>query len=212
MGGEINLESVEKLLKKRTSKQVVFSSFRVFKWTKKTRKQNAIICILSLIPSIFIGISPNTQTIFGDSCQTILEIIVGMFGVVFTGYSFFQALINKELLVRMIQSESIGDNGETKTKLQETNEAFVECMMLDLIFIFVSLFLKIVVACIPEDFLLFSTVWMSNLTAILGLFIYFYCIIVVFNEVKSFIFNVFQLFNIYAGTRVIQLFKDQNKD
>ena len=52
MGGEINLESVEKLLKKRTSKQVLFSSFRVFKWTKKTRKQHAIICILSLIPSI----------------------------------------------------------------------------------------------------------------------------------------------------------------
>lgn len=210
MTNKIKMEIVHKLLENKTSSRIIVSSFHVFKFSKQKRKTQTFIFILAIIPSIFIGMSVNTQEIAVNSFQTILDVILALFGIVFTGYSFFQALINKELLIRMMVPSRLDKDGEDKSKLQETNESFVECMMLNLISIILTLLLRIVIECIPNDFLLFGELWQNNVLAVFLLLLYFYFIITIIFEVKSFIFNIFQLFNVYAGTKIVNIIKEEN--
>ena len=141
-----------------------------------------------------------------------IDIMLGIFGIVFTGYTFFQALMNKQLLVRMLSNNSEDNEDKTKSKLQETNESFVEYMMLNLISIIVSLLLKIILSSIPAEFVAFSKMLTNNIIATLLISLYFYFILTIIWEVKSFIYNVFQVFNMHAGTRVLELFDDDDKD
>lgn len=213
MNDEINAEVVQKLLENQSSGKIMASSFRVFKMKKKNRNKQIILYIVALIPSILIGTSMQTVGILVDSLQTVLEVMLALFGVVFTGYAFFQALINRELLIRMIQNTVCDESdGKEKSKLQETNESFVECMMLNLFLIILTLFLKIVASCIPEDYLLFRVLAYNNIVAVILVSVYFYIVFTVIWEVKSFIFNVFQLFNAYAGTRILELLEKEKKD
>ena len=101
---------------------------------------------------------------------------------------------------------------EEKSKLQETNETFVKCMLLNIVAIIVSLLLRIIISCIPEDFVVFKKLEYNNITAAFLISLYFYFIITIIWEVKSFVFNIFQLFNAYAGTRVLKIFEDDSNN
>ena len=112
----------------------------------------------------------------------------------------------------MLSNNSEDNEDKTKSKLQETNESFVEYMMLNLISIIVSLLLKIILSSIPAEFVAFSKMLTNNIIATLLISLYFYFILTIIWEVKSFIYNVFQVFNMHAGTRVLELFDDDDKD
>lgn len=100
---------------------------------------------------------------------------------------------------------------QEKSKLQESNESFVECMMLNLLAVIISLLLNIIINSISNDFLMFDEKIFNDSLAITLMSFYFYFILTIIWEVKSFIFNIFQLFNAYAGTRVLKL-TDKNTD
>lgn len=202
---------IERLLKPKSSKKIISSSFKLFKFTKKNRRERIILLFCAFIPAALVGASVNTVEVFVEAIQTILDVVLAIFGIVFTGYSFFQALINDELLIRMIDDTVNNEDGEEISKLQETNELFVKCMMLELFSILLSLTLKIVVSCIDKNFSLFNQVWKNNMLAISLIYIYFSIIAIVLWEIKSFIFNVFQLFNAYAGNKVVEAIR-QNID
>lgn len=212
MKAEIDIGIVEKLLRKQSSKKIILKSLDVFKITKKKYKKQIGIYIFSLVFAAFVGISYETKEVMVDSLQTILDAMLGLFGIVFTGYAFFQALINKELLIRMIANIGEDTRETEKSKLQETNESFVECMMLNLLAIITSIFLKITINSLSNDFLLFENLHVDNIIATALISIYFYFILIVIWEIKSFIFNVFQLFNLHAGTRVLELFEDDEEE
>lgn len=212
MKAEINIDIITRLLETQSSKKIIKSALNVFNVSKKKYKKQGCIYFISLVTAIFVGISCDTKTVMVDSIQTSLDLMLGLFGIVFTGYAFFQALINKELLIRMLANLSENDDEGSKSKLQETNESFIECMMLNLLSIIVSLLLKIIVSSISDDFLLFEDITVDNMIASILISFYFYFIITIIWEVKSFIFNVFQLFNLHAGTRVLELFKNDETE
>lgn len=212
MKAEINIEIIARLLESQSSKKIIKNALNVLKISKKSYKKQGCIYFVCLITSVFVGVSYNTKVVMVDSIQMILDVMLGLFGIVFTGYAFFQALINKELLIRMLANLSEEDDAGTKSKLQETNESFVECMMLNLLSIIISMLLKIIVSSMSDDFLLFEDIIIDNIVASALISFYFYFILTIVWEVKSFIFNVFQLFNLHAGTRVLELFEDDEPE
>ena len=135
MKAEIKIEVLLKLLKNQSSKRLIFNSLEIFKPTKRSLKRQLILYAVAVIVSAFVGVSYDTKSIMVDTVQTILDIILALFGIIFTGYAFFQALINDELLIRLMKDTSKDEGGEEKSKLQETNEEFIHCMMLSLIHI-----------------------------------------------------------------------------
>ena len=208
MKAEINIDVLQKLLEKQTSGRLILEALNVFKISKKNWKQQLWLYIVSFLVALAVGISRSTVSVVVDSIQLILDVILALFGIVFTGYALFQALINNELLIRLLCDTSKDAKKEEKSKLQETNETFIKCMLLNIVAIIVSLLLTITISCIPEDFTVFKELVYNNVTAAFLISLYFYFVITIIWEVKSFVFNIFQLFNAYAGTRVLKIFED----
>lgn len=208
MKTEINIDVLQKLLKGQTSGKLILEALNIFEISKKNWKQQLCLYIISLVVALVVGVSKSTVSVVVDSTQLILDIILALFGIVFTGYALFQALINNELLIRLLCDTSKDAKNEEKSKLQETNETFVKCMLLNVVAIIVSLLLRITISCVPDDFLVFKELLYNNITAAFLISIYYYFVITIIWEVKSFVFNIFQLFNAYAGTRVLKMFEN----
>ena len=107
MKAEINIDVLQKLFEKRTSHKLIFEALEIFKISKKSWKQQILLYIISSIVSLFVGMSTKTVSVIVDSAQVILDIVLALFSIVFTGYALFQALINNELLIRLLCNTSI---------------------------------------------------------------------------------------------------------
>lgn len=83
-------------------------------------------------------------------------------------------------------------------------------MLLDLIGIITNVFLLLISRSIPSDFLLPLDLIVNNILATFGIWVYISYNILLIWEMKSFIYNVFQLFNTYAGDKAVNLITMKN--
>lgn len=208
---EIRLDMVEKLFQYTSSNELVEKAKEILKPQKKEKNKYIVIIIFCAILSSCVAISKDTVNIFRDIVQNINDIILALLGIVFTGYALFQALIGKEMLRRMINS-TVGTGKKEKSKLQEANELFAEVMTLDFICVIINIVLIIIGRCIPANAILFKEMWLNNLLAGLGIGFYFYVIALTLLEVKSFIYNMFQWFNLHAGTRLMEIMNQKDDE
>lgn len=208
---KINIDLLQTMLKPKTSGNVMFDSFKELKPTKENIKKNIAFCVIAFVPSLLIGCSENTVSIFKDSVGIINDMTIAIYGIVFTGYVFFQALINNELLVRML-NDKVRKNGEERSKLQETNEEFVHLMMLCVFSLVFNLFLILCIGAVSNDFTIFRIRIYNNVIAIILLELYFFFSFTIVWETKSFIFNIFQLFQMHAGTRILELINEDKEN
>lgn len=207
-----SVENVEKLFDSKSSEKVLFNALFIFKWNKTSVKTNIIITICCAMPSVILGLSNDTVLLFKDVVGDIMNVLLALFGVVFTGYAFFQALINRQLLIQLLNAETKRKrDGKKISKLQETNENFVELMMCYIIFIIANLFLKIVVGCINNTFLLYDNIVVSNIIACILLEIYFTNTGIVLWRMISFVYNIFQLFNAHAGAKALAIINEEEE-
>lgn len=198
------VKNVEKLAKVGTSEKRLISAFTIFKPTKRNWKKYLYILFLCGIPTYLISTSLETVSLFGEALDIIMDVILALFGIIFTGYAFFQALVNDELLLNMLEESNIK---KKKSKLQETNEFFVELMMLYVVSIMSLVVLRITISAIPDEFVLCNNSLWNNFIAAFLIELYFVFNAFILWETKSFIFNVFQLFNAHTVARVIELYR-----
>ena len=206
---EINVDLLEKMLEPQTSSTILIKSLDNLRPTKKDWKKVGLICLASAVPAVLVGCSKDTVVIFRDSIEKINDVLLAIFGIVFTGYVFFQALINNELLIRMI-NDKVKKKDREISKLQETNEEFVYLMMMCTVSIIFNLFLLLCFRAIPDDFTVLKDGTYNDIIATILLCVYFSCSFYIMWEIKSFIFNIFQLFKLHAGTRLIEIINGEN--
>lgn len=214
MKTEVEFEPIEQLFKKQTSKRLLIEAFQLI-LNKESRLSIIIVFIVCLLPSILISTSSDTINLTSNVVDKINDVMLALFGVIFTGYAFFQALINKEFLIWMLGSEDSNQkNGEEikKTRLQITNEYFVHVMLLQGFSIFISVFLIITLGAIPEDWCLFKINIINEIIAFCLLQCYLVFNFLIIWELKSFVFNIFLLFNAHAGATVLSLFDDDKEE
>lgn len=210
MKQNIRIDMVERMFQHTSSNELIDDALKVLIPGRKSIKKYLSIVFCCLILAIYIAVSKYTVDIFFEIVQILNDIILALFGIVFTGYALFQALIGKEMLIRMINSTT-GNGDKEKSKLQESNELFAETMMLNFICVVVNVFLLIVGKCIPVNFCLFENMKVNNLIAGTGIWLYFYVITITLLEMKGFIYNIFQLFNFHAGTRVMEMLNEKDE-
>lgn len=203
---EIKQDNVEKLLEPLSSNQIMCAAIKMLLPGWKTKGRNVIALVFSIIPAYMMATTENTVTVFKDGVQLLMDISLALFGIVFTGYALFQALIGKEMLIRMINASALTDK-KKKSKLQESNELFAKTMMLEFVCIIISALLLLILSCVPEDYIFFGDMVWNEFIAGVGICLFFYVSFVMLLEVKSFIFNIFQLFNFHAATRVMEILK-----
>lgn len=210
----INIDNVNSLFLKRSSRKVFCEGFKEIIPCRNNYGSFLCSVIFAVIPAIIIASSSDTVELFVKSVETFNGIILSLFGIVFTGYAFFQALINDDLLVRLLASpqkinEKKVEGSNNKSMLQESNEYFINVMMLDVFAIFISSFLKITIGSMEKDFTLTNSLILNNTIAFVGIFTYFVIMFRIVWEMKSFVFNIFQLFNAHAGSKAIELINQE---
>lgn len=209
MSNGIKIDNVIKLFDTTSSNKIMWRAIKSLKVTKDNVIRYIILMLICVFPTVIISKGINTKDLFVDAIDCILAVALGLFGIVFTGYAFFQALINKELLKQLLNNTTQKEEGEELSKLQETNNNFVDLMMLMLLVALSAIFLRITCSGLDNSFCLFEKRATNNWVAGSLILVYFSFVTLVFWEVKSFIFNVFQLFNAHAGARAMEIVKEE---
>ncbi len=206
---EVEPNIIEKMFQPISSNTILFDTLKMFvpKW--KEKGTYIISGMLSIIPAFLAATSPFTVEIFRDLVQMVRDVALAMFGIVFTGYAIFQALIGKEMLIRMLKN-TIGEGKQEKSRLQETNELFVKTMMMQFVCIITSVVLTLLLICIPNEFTLLKNRYWNELLAFCGMFLFIYISFITLLEIKSFVFNIFQWFNFHAVARLMEMLNDEN--
>lgn len=210
MKQNIRIEMVERMLQHTSSNELMRDALKVLMPERKHIKKYFCVILGCSIPAIYIAVSKDTVDVFFEIVQIINDIILSLFGIVFTGYALFQALIGKEMLIRMINN-TVGEGKEEKSKLQESNELFAETMMLNFLCVMFNVFLLIIGKCIPNNWGFFENILINNMIAGIGIWVYFYVVTITLLEMKGFIYNIFQLFNFHAGTRVMEILNEKDE-
>lgn len=160
-----------------------------------------------MIIAILIADNLTTISIVKDIVGYIGQIQVGLIGVVFTGYALFQALIGDKLMMYLLTSEK-----EQKSKLEESNESFIYLIVIQIIALLLDFLTYTVMTAIPDNWYLTHFNVPNVCMAAVLIEVLIYLNVEAIWEMKSFIFNVYQLFNAHAMSRVVDIIERQKEE
>ena len=201
------IDNAIKLCEEYTSSQLLLKSMDLFKITRKNILRKILFLVIQICLAYNLSKAVNAIEILKSSIITLNEVLIALFGIVFTGYALFQALIGKKMLIYMV-----GNNSKSEkdiSYLKESNLYFVKFMLIQFLGITINILLIIILNLLPQYWSLFSDNNMNVFSSTVIITFIFHYYFEVLWETKSFVFNVFQLFNIHAMSRVIE---NQNDD
>nr|DAJ92745.1 MAG TPA: hypothetical protein [Caudoviricetes sp.] len=205
----LNIDNIEQLLKSEPSEQLLLKAIKGLRVEKKYKKSRWILIIVCCVLGSIVGIHTDTVIVFRQVIDDALNVMLALLGVIFTGYALLQAFMNKHMLLQLLNDVKTYEGGE-KSRLQDINEHFVYLMLLYITAITFTLIIKVIMFCIPDNFLLFSNLIVNNISAIALIVIYFVFIGIILWRTFSFISTIFQLFNIYAVTRLLEMLDEED--
>ena len=173
---------------------------------RKTALRKLVFIFGEILISFIIANSIETVSIIKDISGYIGQIQVGLVGIVFTGYALFQALIGDSLLLFLLSLEE-----NEKSKLEESNESFISLVIVQIIAVLIDFLFYVVMCSVSAEWHLTNSNIINVMLSVIGVVSLFYINIEAIWEMKSFIFNVYQLFNAHAMSRVIDII-EKNKD
>lgn len=203
-------ENAKKLIVNSTSIKMMKESFNEILPSIKNKNicTPSCIALISVVFALIIGFSNNTVSILKDFNSTLSGLILALFAIVFTGYTFFQVLISPMLLQRLLQLEL--ENGDSY--LKDSNIYFMHVMNINICIIVIDLFVTLVLFIMPDNFCLFNIMLVNELVCCVLLFVYLYFNIYCIWEIKSFVFNLYQFFNLSASENALSILNGSNDD
>ena len=204
MGRKIVQKNVFRLGEKSNSSIKLVQAIGILKISKKNVWRKLVFATLELLIATFLSISSTTIIQCGAMLEMLNGVVLAFFAVVFTGYALFQALIGDRLLMYLV-NETIVEDGEEKSELENTNDYFVKVMLLQFALIILNLFSIIVLNVITGTGVVVLEYWEKLMISTMFIFLLLHINFETLWEVKSFIFNVFQLFNGHAFARIIDI-------
>ena len=202
---EKEMRNAEKLTEKSNSNKVFLQSLKILKPNKSNFLHKLIFGIIEVAVALIMAKRTDTIGLTENVLQVVITVMLAFLAVVFTGYAFFQALINDKLLISMIAT---GDN--KNNKLSEANIYFAEVMIFQIGCMLLDLLVIVFMIVLPEDWTLLSNNMLNEAFATIGISFLLYCNVESIWEMKSFIFNVFQLFNLHAYSRIAKIQENQS--
>lgn len=209
---DIKFDNIEKLLQSEPSEKLLIRALKGLKANKKDRKARWILILICCVLGFCVGFCDNTVTILQNSTEAITDVLLALFGIIFTGYALLQAFMNKQLLLQMLIDVKDKGTEKEKSRLQDVNEVFVYLMMLYVVAIILTLILRIVLHCIPNEYTFFYNITINNLLAGILIFFYFSFVGVILWRTIAFVSSVFQLFNAYAVAQLMEYLDEKDKN
>lgn len=201
-------ELIKNLKEMQRYKDITFSKLliRAFYTIKPSKKKLTLLIIIfigMLYPGYMIIESDSTINILSQIIEKSNTVIMALFAIVFTGYALFQALVNRNTLKNLFVSK-----GTKYILFDEYNLYFFELAILYVFLIAFNYIFNIIVLTINPNII--PALYKNILNIFLNGFISLYVTIIFFSiiEIKSFILNLFQCFNISATSSMIESLKE----
>lgn len=188
-----------------SSLQVLRDALVHLKPDRKSSLRVLLFVLLEAFISLIIATQPNTIPLLKEVMTLIVSIIIALLAIVFTGYTLFQTLINDTLLITLL-SVDIKQNAN----LVNTNKYFAEVMILQIFSLLLNLLLAVFSIILPSDWCLTANNIINESLAFLGILVILFINMESIWEMKSFIFNLYQMYNLHAYSRLLEL-KDKEK-
>lgn len=169
----------------------------ILKIDKNNWIRKFVFIIIELVFSIIMAVQTSTVPIAKEAFQVLLSINITLLAILFTGYGIFQALINDKLLVVLLSVD--------KGDLSESNQYFVEVMFFQIFCLMINIFIVLFCIVIPENWCLLHFDDVNTLLAGIGICPILHINIEAIWEMRSFIFNMYQLFNLHALSRITEI-------
>lgn len=203
--GNEQIEAIDQMLKTDKSEKLLMHSFEIFFNINRDNIISRIIIILfSGVFAVTIGVL-DTVSLMRDISSVMLDVAIAVFGIVFTGYTLFQAVLNKEIIsifMQDIKKESKKKN--SRNTLHITNWNFVQLMFQFAVMMFINLLLKIALTIMPDGFQVFENENVNVIIASILLFAYFYQAMVILWRLMGFLHNIYHIFNAYAVSEYLE--------
>lgn len=199
------LENANKLANPFNSKKILLASLKLLMPRKKDFIRRFLFLAIEVIISIIISKQYNTIPLAKEMMNVVITVIIALLAIVSTGYAFFQALINNKLLVTLL---SVDDSQEGN--LAKTNEYFAVVMTLQLLCLMINTVVCIFSIILPETWCLSNNNLVNELLSTLGITCILYLNFESIWEMRSFIYNVFQLYNLHAYSRMFEIIEKES--
>lgn len=194
----LNKEDIyNNLFKTKSSKMALRDAMKEI-FSKGNRISSSVILFVSLSLSIWVSMADGTVNIAAGIIDILLNVVLAIFGIVFTGYSIFQAIMDKDLLINLFSIRDKTGN----TQYVTIHNYFLNVLLLNTVCISLSVIYLIVIKIVPVDLTVFNSVIISNVIFSVLFSIYVFFALLLTYEIKSLVYNVYQLFNISAGFQV----------
>lgn len=172
----------------------------------KTMKRVSIIVILCMfcIPLMKnISISNKTYFYVNNLIDVTSELMIALFSATLGGYALFQALTSGDTLISFLKQRD-----DEMNKFEEFNLSFFALTLGYLLIILINYLLKITLPIIKDNEWINLFGYYKNAIITICIFIYVSYTIFLLLEMRSFIFNLFQCFNVNAISHGIKALKE----
>lgn len=207
----IKEEAIDNVLKTSNSEKLFIKAFSAYQISRKNCIEKIVIFMICSVISVMFGFSSDTVPLITNSVSILLNVLLAFFGIIFTGYAIFQALLNNRLIISLFE-HTVTEKNITKSKLQEINENFVHLMMLFIFGILINMVLCFVMPVIPVDYCLLGSLILCNIIASVVMNILLYAMGVIIWRMVSFIGNIFHLFNAYSVAKLMDVLQEDERD
>jgi len=188
-------------------KQIILKSFKeIFSFDcNKTLK--IFIILISLVLSIISGIGDYTKIIIEDYLDILMNINAVMFGLLFTGYSIFQALLSKKFVIILLSVKEKDIDINDKSMLLRNNEYFINVMIIQFFCVLLDVIIMLLMKCINAinfNIIFDNYIIIKDVIASFVIFSIIFINLFSLIEVKSFIINIFRIFNLSAYYQAVE--------
>lgn len=199
------IENAEKLKGKNSSTMVLKKSMKILTLNKENWIRKIVFILIELFFAYTMSNRIETIDLVNDIIGMFITVLLALIAIVFTGYAFFQALIGERLLVVLLSIDNIKGN------LNGSNSYFAEVMVFQIACVVIDLFVEIFTIVMPSDWVMTGSDTVNEAVCTILLLVIMHCNIEGIWEMKSFIFNVYQQFNLHAYSRIKDIEEKETK-
>lgn len=159
--------------------------------------------IISLILSLFIAFDVNTVEYMRQIINLTNDIILAFFAIIVGAFALYQALLSGNVISVLYKSDDIFKN---------LNESWLGIILLYLFEAILNYVLSCVMVIIPNEYLVSNSYILSSFIALVLTWIYFTFTIRIFFEMKNFVVNLYNMFQIYNKVKILEEMKTKDDE
>ena len=192
----------------------------LFEFNKDNMIRKAVFILIELVISWFIYISDSTSVILEKISNIYIDVSLALLACVITAYAIFQAILSDDLLKALLNynndnnsdsninghnsDENSNNNNysnvENENDFNMINIYFLKIMTIQLYMVILNIFMYVISNITLNKFVI--SVSLYKIFKFFVLLVYFYVNTEAIYELRSFILNVFKIFNLYTLSRV----------